>query len=148
MTESPDASRQPPRGDQPATNFSFIRLVFNSLGSGALVLFISIPFILWGANHSPYLGLGLALLAIVLMIATIGLVSRRMVDRARSDILAAREAEAAAAAGRPEPRRDAEAVAQRRDRLRRAMRPGPGTTSTETTSPETSRPETPDQPGS
>lgn len=147
MTESPDsstpgastpgASTQPPHGDQRATNFSFIRLVFNSLGSGALVLFISIPFILWGANYSPYLGLGLALLAIVVMIAVIGIVSRRMIDRARSDILAAREAEAAAAAGRPEPRRDAEAVAQRRDRLRRAMRP----------SPETSSPETPDQPG-
>ncbi len=62
--------------------FSFVRLVFFALGAGVLVLLVSIPIILGVAVWSPLAGLIVAILAVIGVIAAIGVVSQRMVGQA------------------------------------------------------------------
>lgn len=72
--------------------FSFAKLVFYSLGAGALVLFVSIPIILLVARWSAVGGLVVALLAVVGMITAIGIVSRRVIASAERTLIAQRDA--------------------------------------------------------
>lgn len=53
-----------------------------SLGAGALVLAISIPVVIGLAQLSPAAALIVAVLALVLAVAAMGIVANRMVDRA------------------------------------------------------------------
>ena len=76
---------------QPGSGFSIAKLAFYALGAGVLVLAVSIPIIVLLANWSPIAGLIGALAAVVAMIAAIGTVANRMVNRARADLLAARD---------------------------------------------------------
>ncbi|MHC3000667.1 hypothetical protein [Gordonia metallireducens] len=71
--------------------FSIAKLAFYALGAGVLVLAVCIPLILLLANWSPVAGLIAALAAVVAMIAAIGTVANRMVNRARADLIAARD---------------------------------------------------------
>ncbi len=71
--------------------FSIAKLAFYALGAGALVLAVCIPIIVVCANWSPFAGLAAALVAVVAMIAAIGTVANRMVDRARAELLAAQD---------------------------------------------------------
>ncbi|ATD71350.1 MULTISPECIES: hypothetical protein [Gordonia] len=71
--------------------FSIAKLAFYALGAGVLVLAVSIPIIVLLANWSPVAGLIAALAAVVAMIAAIGTVANRMVNRARADLIAARD---------------------------------------------------------
>ncbi|MYR05267.1 hypothetical protein GTV32_02540 [Gordonia sp. SID5947] len=75
------------------TRFSYGKLVLYSLGAGVVVLLVAIPVILGVAQWSPIAGLVIALLAVLAMIGVIGGVSRRMIDRAEHEILAARSAQ-------------------------------------------------------
>ncbi len=72
-------------------DFSIAKLAFYALGAGVLVLAVCIPLILLLANWSPVAGLIAALAAVVAMIAAIGTVANRMVNRARADLIAARD---------------------------------------------------------
>ncbi|MGW6032387.1 hypothetical protein [Gordonia terrae] len=71
--------------------FSIAKLAFYALGAGVLVLIVSIPIIALCARWSPVAGLVAALVAVAAMIAAIGTVANRMVDRARADLIAARD---------------------------------------------------------
>jgi divalent metal cation (Fe/Co/Zn/Cd) transporter len=66
--------------------FSFARLAVFSLGAGALVLAISVPVVIGLAQVSPVAALIVAILALVLAVAVMGIVSNRMVDRAAGDM--------------------------------------------------------------
>lgn len=76
------------KGRMSAPGFSFAKFVLFSLGAGAIVLIVSIPIIYALAHWSPYAGLFGALVAIVLMIAVIGVVSRRMIAGVERQMLA------------------------------------------------------------
>ncbi|ORM33864.1 MULTISPECIES: hypothetical protein [Williamsia] len=62
--------------------FSFARLALFSLGAGALVLAISVPVVIGLAQLSPVAALIVAVLALILAVAAMGIVANRMVDRA------------------------------------------------------------------
>jgi 4-hydroxybenzoate polyprenyltransferase len=68
--------------------FSFARLALFSLGAGALVLAISIPVVIGLAQLSPVAALIVAVLALVLAVAAMGIVANRMVDRAADQMRA------------------------------------------------------------
>ena len=74
-----------------STGFSIAKLAFYALGAGVLVLIASVPIIALCAHWSPIAGLVAALVAVAAMIAAIGTVANRMVDRARTDLIAARD---------------------------------------------------------
>lgn len=76
---------------RPGGGFSIAKLAFYALGAGVLVLAVCIPIIVVCANWSPFAGLAAALVAVVAMIAAIGTVANRMVDRARAELLAAQD---------------------------------------------------------
>ncbi|WP_035719720.1 hypothetical protein [Gordonia shandongensis] len=77
------------------TGFSFLRLVMYALGGGVAVLIVAVPVVMvLGRNH-PTAALIVALGAVVLMIAVIALVSRRMTAGVQREI-DARRAELAA----------------------------------------------------
>ncbi|MFT3900281.1 MAG: hypothetical protein QM728_08565 [Gordonia sp. (in: high G+C Gram-positive bacteria)] len=61
--------------------FSFIKLALLSLSAGFAVLVISLPLIWLAAKVAAWLGLIVALAALVGIVAAIGVVSGRMVDR-------------------------------------------------------------------
>lgn len=63
------------------------KLVLFSLGAGVVVLVVAIPLIFLVARWSPIAGLVVALLAVIVMIAAIGAVSRKMVADAERDII-------------------------------------------------------------
>ena len=63
-----------------APGFSFAKLTLYSLGSGVLVLLVSIPIIMVLTRVSSVAALVVGLLALVLMVAVIGLVSHRMIS--------------------------------------------------------------------
>ncbi|WP_238421647.1 hypothetical protein [Gordonia sp. 'Campus'] len=73
-----------------ASDFSIAKLAFYALGAGVLVLVVSVPIIVLCAHWSPIAGLVAALVAVAAMIAAIGTVANRMVDRARAGLLAER----------------------------------------------------------
>jgi 4-hydroxybenzoate polyprenyltransferase len=66
----------------PQRRFSFARLALFSLGAGALVLAISVPVVIGLAQLSPVAALIVAVLALILAVAAMGIVANRMVDRA------------------------------------------------------------------
>lgn len=66
----------------PPRQFSFARLAVFSLGAGALVLAVSIPIVIGLAQVAPIAALIVAVLALVLAVAVMGIVANRMVDRA------------------------------------------------------------------
>ena len=74
-----------------SSGFSIAKLAFYALGAGVLVLIVSVPIIALCAHWSPIAGLVAALVAVAAMIAAIGTVANRMVDRARTDLIAARD---------------------------------------------------------
>ncbi|MFE0749892.1 hypothetical protein [Gordonia sp. NPDC058843] len=85
-------SESVPAGASPAsTGFSIAKLAFYALGAGVLVLIVSVPIIALCARWSPIAGLVAALVAVAAMIAAIGTVANRMVERARADLIAARD---------------------------------------------------------
>ncbi|GAB06369.1 hypothetical protein GII30_13955 [Gordonia amarae] len=65
-------------GDVPG--FSFAKLALFSLGSGVAVLLVAIPIIMVLTKVSSVAALIVGLLALVLMVAVIGLVSHRMIS--------------------------------------------------------------------
>ena len=71
-----------------APHFSFAKLALTSLGAGVVVLVIGIPIIIGVAQWSPTVGLIVALVVVIAMIAAIGTVSRRFVAAAERDIRA------------------------------------------------------------
>ncbi|WP_223204590.1 hypothetical protein [Gordonia jinghuaiqii] len=73
---------------RPAAGFSIAKLAFYALGAGVLVLAVSVPVIVLCAHWSPFAGLVAALVAVAAMIAAIGTVANRMVNRARAAMLA------------------------------------------------------------
>ncbi len=76
----------------PGTEFSFLRLALASLGAGLAVLVVSLPLI-WAAGHvHRWLALAVALLAIVSVVAAIGIVANRVVNRAAERITRAQGA--------------------------------------------------------
>ncbi|GAB19063.1 hypothetical protein GOEFS_073_00830 [Gordonia effusa NBRC 100432] len=82
--------------DKAPQPFSFVRLALLALGAGAIVLVVSIPIILLLAQWSVTAGLIAALVAIIAIIAAIGLVSQRIVGQAEQqlkDEIAQREQE-------------------------------------------------------
>ncbi|OUC79178.1 hypothetical protein [Gordonia lacunae] len=92
-----DGHHGSPAGSAPAdagaasAGFSIAKLAFYALGTGVLVLIVSVPIIALCAHWSPIAGLVAALVAVAAMIAAIGTVANRMVDRARADLIAARD---------------------------------------------------------
>ncbi len=68
----------------PSQRFSFARLAIGALGAGALVLAISVPVVIGLAMVSPISALIVAVLALVLAVAVMGIVANRMVDRVAS----------------------------------------------------------------
>lgn len=80
---------------QEAQQFSLGKLVFYSLGAGALTLAVMVPIVLALARPYPVAALCTAIAAIVLMVVVIALVSRKMmsgvqqeIDRRRAEIAA------------------------------------------------------------
>lgn len=92
-----DGHHGSPAGSAPSdagaasAGFSIAKLAFYALGTGVLVLIVSVPIIALCAHWSPIAGLVAALVAVAAMIAAIGTVANRMVDRARADLIAARD---------------------------------------------------------
>ncbi|MGB3303175.1 hypothetical protein [Gordonia sp. (in: high G+C Gram-positive bacteria)] len=73
--------------------FSIAKLVFYALGAGTLTLAVMIPIIVALARPYPIAALCVAIMAIVLMVAVIALVSRKMtagiqheIDRRRAEL--------------------------------------------------------------
>ncbi|MFT4201500.1 hypothetical protein [Gordonia sp. (in: high G+C Gram-positive bacteria)] len=62
--------------------FSFIKLALASLSAGLAVLVVSLPLIWLASNVHRWLGLIVALAAIVGIVAAIGFVANRTVDKA------------------------------------------------------------------
>lgn len=88
MSRPAQQPQQPPQPQPPTGKpFSIARLAALSLGAATLVLIIFIPIILGVAQWSPIAGLITAFLAIAFMIATIAVISRRIVARAERDML-------------------------------------------------------------
>lgn len=68
------------------SGFSFVRLALASLGSGFAVLVVSLP-VIWAASRvHPWLSLAVTVLALVAMIAAIGFVANRVVDKAAEQL--------------------------------------------------------------
>ncbi len=65
--------------DSGVAGFSFAKLALFSLGSGVAVLLVAIPIIMVLTRVSSVAALIAGLLALVLMVAVIGLVSHRMI---------------------------------------------------------------------
>ncbi|QKT07535.1 hypothetical protein HUN08_10290 [Gordonia sp. X0973] len=77
-----------------ASGFSFIKLALASLSAGMAVLVVSLPLIWLGSKVTPWLGLIIGLAAIVGIVAAVGFVSNRMVERAAAHIREERDASA------------------------------------------------------
>ncbi|AZZ82699.1 hypothetical protein C5O27_17910 [Gordonia alkanivorans] len=90
-TPAGEADGNTPDTPSAGSGFSIAKLAFYALGAGVLVLAACIPLILLLANWSPLAGLVAALAAVVAMIAAIGTVANRMVNRARAELIAARD---------------------------------------------------------
>jgi multisubunit Na+/H+ antiporter MnhG subunit len=71
-----------------ARQFSFARLALFALGAGAVVLVVSVPIVIWLAQTAPLVALIVALLALILAVAVMGIVANRMIDRAAQDMTA------------------------------------------------------------
>ncbi|GAB10120.1 hypothetical protein GOARA_052_00190 [Gordonia araii NBRC 100433] len=73
--------------------FSFIKLALLALGAGLAVLVVSLPLI-WGAVQvHRWLGLAVALLAVVGIVAAIGVVANRVIDKAAEQLRHERESQ-------------------------------------------------------
>ncbi|MGW0035993.1 hypothetical protein GYA93_09405 [Gordonia desulfuricans] len=64
--------------------FSYGKFVLYVLGSGVLVLVVCVPIILVLAHWNSVAGLIAALVTVILMIATIGTVSKRQIGKAEA----------------------------------------------------------------
>ncbi|MFT4043646.1 MAG: hypothetical protein QM673_10840 [Gordonia sp. (in: high G+C Gram-positive bacteria)] len=82
---APDPHRNAAPGPG-AYRFSYGRFVLFSLGAGVLVLLVSIPIIVLLAHWTPAAGLLGALVAVIAMIAAIGLVARKLLATAEQRI--------------------------------------------------------------
>ncbi|MFT4128306.1 MAG: hypothetical protein QM662_19010 [Gordonia sp. (in: high G+C Gram-positive bacteria)] len=89
-TDNPASDRS---GDRPAADyeFSYGRFVLTVLGSGVAVLVVSVPIIIGLVQWNRFAGLVAALIAVAVMIAVMGYVSRRLMGKVERAILAARE---------------------------------------------------------
>ena len=93
--QNPNAQNPNAQNPDGEYRFSYGRFVLYVLGSGVLVLLVSIPVILGLARWwTPVAGLIAAILAVIVMIAVIGTVARRQLADAERQITAQRDRDA------------------------------------------------------
>lgn len=80
-------------------HFSLGKLILYSLGTGVLVLVVATPIIVVTGRWSPIAGLVIALVSLVVMVAAIAVVSRRMMASFERDVHRFREHVAGSSAG-------------------------------------------------